>query len=239
MSAGLPPQAIRRRRSRMPTAASSSSRTAAGCRWVPAGTARIRRGCRRSRRHDPAPVHRRPRRAPRPGDRRRPRPAPTAVETGPRIPRDSSTTSSNGSSATATAVTTRRSSPSASSVAPRPLHLRVPADLGSLAFVRDALRSWLDPAPLEVEDAHDVVLAAWEACANAIEHAESPTEAFVDVFAELDDACVRVRVKDSGRWVLRFDRRIVVPVSGSCARRRPPCPSTRATVGRASRSRRR
>ncbi len=92
------------------------------------------------------------------------------------------------------------------SVAPRPLHLRVPADLGSLAFVRDALRSWLDPAPLRVEDAHDVVLAAWEACANAIEHAESPAEAFVDVFAELDDDCVRVRVKDTGQWVPPVDR---------------------------------
>jgi serine phosphatase RsbU (regulator of sigma subunit)/anti-sigma regulatory factor (Ser/Thr protein kinase) len=92
------------------------------------------------------------------------------------------------------------------SVAPRPLHLRVPADLGSLAFVRDALRSWLDPAPLRVEDAHDVVLAAWEACANAIEHAEAPAEAFVEVSAELDDTCVRIRVQDTGRWVPPVDR---------------------------------
>ncbi len=92
------------------------------------------------------------------------------------------------------------------SVAPRPLHLRVPANLGSLAFLRDALRSWLDRAPLEVEDAHDVVLAAWEACANAIEHAESPTEAFIDMSAEVDDACVRVRVEDTGRWMPPSDR---------------------------------
>jgi anti-sigma regulatory factor (Ser/Thr protein kinase) len=87
------------------------------------------------------------------------------------------------------------------SVAPRPLHLRVPAELDSLAFVRDALRSWLDPAPLGVEDAQDVVLSTWEACANAIEHADSPREAFVEVSAELEDSCVRVRVKDTGRWV--------------------------------------
>ncbi|HET7743348.1 MAG TPA: SpoIIE family protein phosphatase [Gaiellaceae bacterium] len=91
-------------------------------------------------------------------------------------------------------------------VAPKPLHLRVPADLASLVLVRDALRSWLDPAPLRVEDAQDVVLATWEACANAIEHAEAPVERFVDVFAELDDTRIRIRVKDSGRWVPPVDR---------------------------------
>jgi serine phosphatase RsbU (regulator of sigma subunit)/anti-sigma regulatory factor (Ser/Thr protein kinase) len=92
------------------------------------------------------------------------------------------------------------------SVAPQPLHLRVPAELDSLAFVRDALRSWLDPAPLPTEDAQDVVLAAWEACANAIEHAASPSEAFVEISAELDDSRVRVRIADTGRWVPPVDR---------------------------------
>ena len=94
-------------------------------------------------------------------------------------------------------------------VAPQPLHLSIPADLGSLEIVRDALRVWLDPLPLADDDRNDVVLATWEACANAVEHAESPRGALVDVFAELVDSSVRVRVEDSGTWappVTRSDR---------------------------------
>ena len=91
-------------------------------------------------------------------------------------------------------------------VAPQPLHLRVPANLGSLEIVREALRIWLDPAPLEVDDAHDVVLATWEACANAVEHAQSPRDEFIDVFAEVVDSSVLIRVEDSGRWVPPVER---------------------------------
>jgi serine phosphatase RsbU (regulator of sigma subunit)/anti-sigma regulatory factor (Ser/Thr protein kinase) len=91
-------------------------------------------------------------------------------------------------------------------VAPRPLHLRAPSDIGSLALVRDSLRTWLESAPLTPRDAEDVVLATWEACANAIEHALDPRESHIEVFAEVDDVAVRIRVEDSGRWATPTDR---------------------------------
>ena len=85
-------------------------------------------------------------------------------------------------------------------VAPRPLELRLPADLGSMDVVRDAMRTWLGGVELERSDAEDVVLATWEACANAIEHAVEPLERTIVVRAALEDSQVRVMVDDTGRW---------------------------------------
>jgi anti-sigma regulatory factor (Ser/Thr protein kinase) len=45
------------------------------------------------------------------------------------------------------------------------------------------------------------VLATWEACANAIEHAADPTSDYIRVHAKLEDSVVRVVVEDTGRWV--------------------------------------
>jgi serine phosphatase RsbU (regulator of sigma subunit)/anti-sigma regulatory factor (Ser/Thr protein kinase) len=86
------------------------------------------------------------------------------------------------------------------SVAPRPLDLRVPNEIVSLDVVRDALRAWLEGARAPRAEAEEVVLAAWEACANAIEHANAPGSGHVVVRATLDDSRVRVVVEDSGRW---------------------------------------
>ena len=94
-------------------------------------------------------------------------------------------------------------------VAPGELDLHVPADLGSMDLVRDAMRAWLQGAPLGRADAEDVVLATWEACANAIEHAVGPTGRTVLVRASLLETRVRVVVKDSGKWApysIRPDR---------------------------------
>jgi anti-sigma regulatory factor (Ser/Thr protein kinase) len=85
-------------------------------------------------------------------------------------------------------------------VAPRELDLTVRADLGSMNLVRDALRVWLDGAPVGRADAEDVVLATWEACANAIEHAVDPRAGTVNVRAALDDSRIRVSVSDTGAW---------------------------------------
>jgi serine phosphatase RsbU (regulator of sigma subunit)/anti-sigma regulatory factor (Ser/Thr protein kinase) len=85
-------------------------------------------------------------------------------------------------------------------VAPRELDLTVRADLGSMDLVRDALRVWLEGSPARRTDAEDVVLATWEACANAIEHAVDPSAGTVRVRAVLDDARVRVSVTDTGAW---------------------------------------
>jgi serine phosphatase RsbU (regulator of sigma subunit)/anti-sigma regulatory factor (Ser/Thr protein kinase) len=91
-------------------------------------------------------------------------------------------------------------------VAPRPLHVRIPSRVGGLDLVRDAMRVWLQGTPLPRVDAHDVVLATWEACANAIEHALEPGADYVDVRAEVTDSRVRVSVEDTGRWTPPTDR---------------------------------
>jgi serine phosphatase RsbU (regulator of sigma subunit)/anti-sigma regulatory factor (Ser/Thr protein kinase) len=91
-------------------------------------------------------------------------------------------------------------------VAPKPLHLRVPSELNSLELVRDTLRVWLAGAPLTRADAHDVVLAVWEACANSIEHAVDPKQDYVDVRAELFDSRMKIVVEDTGRWAPPTER---------------------------------
>jgi anti-sigma regulatory factor (Ser/Thr protein kinase) len=85
-------------------------------------------------------------------------------------------------------------------VAPAPLRLRIPKDTGSLDLVRDAVRAWLEGAPSERTEAEEIVLATWEACANAIEHPGGDGGDSVSLTATLDDSRVRIAVEDSGRW---------------------------------------
>ncbi len=91
-------------------------------------------------------------------------------------------------------------------VAPAPLELRIPNDIGSLELVRDSLRVWLEGTPASPADAHDLVLAAWEACANAVEHAQEPAGDHVSVHADRTETGVRIVVEDSGGWVQPADR---------------------------------
>ena len=91
-------------------------------------------------------------------------------------------------------------------VAPRPLRLRVPSDNDSLDLVRDVVRAWLAGAPMKRSDAHDVVLAVWEACANAIEHAVEPAGEHVEVRADVLDGRVRITVEDTGGWLPPTER---------------------------------
>jgi anti-sigma regulatory factor (Ser/Thr protein kinase) len=88
---------------------------------------------------------------------------------------------------------------------PRNLELRLPARPRSLDVVRDALRVWLQQAPLTQAEAYDVVLAAWEACANAIEHpaAEDGTFAFRAV---LEGSSVAITIEDPGPWLAEAER---------------------------------
>ena len=86
-------------------------------------------------------------------------------------------------------------------IAPQPLHLRVPSDIGSLDVVRDVMRSWLAGAPVSGPEAHEIVLAVWEACANAIEHAVDPREDILQVWANLTPTELRIAVEDTGTWL--------------------------------------
>jgi len=86
-------------------------------------------------------------------------------------------------------------------VAPRPLDMSVPSGEDSLQLVRDAVRTWLEGTELPRTDAEDLLLAAWEVCANAVEHADDPLEETIRVRASVDDSRIRLVVEDSGRFV--------------------------------------
>jgi serine phosphatase RsbU (regulator of sigma subunit)/anti-sigma regulatory factor (Ser/Thr protein kinase) len=90
--------------------------------------------------------------------------------------------------------------------ASQPLHLRLPSTLDSLDIVREALRRWLEQTPTSRTDAQGIVLATWEACANAVEHALDPVEDFFSVDAVLADDAIRVTVIDSGVWSPETER---------------------------------
>jgi anti-sigma regulatory factor (Ser/Thr protein kinase) len=53
---------------------------------------------------------------------------------------------------------------------------------------------------------HEIVLATWEACANAIEHPDGAANGSFQVLAELENSAVRVSVRDSGRWLPETER---------------------------------
>jgi serine phosphatase RsbU (regulator of sigma subunit)/anti-sigma regulatory factor (Ser/Thr protein kinase) len=84
-------------------------------------------------------------------------------------------------------------------VAPQPMDLRLEGGDASLRHAREALRLWLAGAPVAEIDAHDVVLAAWEASANATEH--SASESGFRLHAQLATGTVRIVVEDSGTWL--------------------------------------
>ena len=85
-------------------------------------------------------------------------------------------------------------------VAPQPLELHLAGRFESMDLVRDAMRAWLEGVELDRSAGEDVVLATWEACANAIEHAIEPQIDLVALTAVVEDGRIRVTVSDSGRW---------------------------------------
>jgi anti-sigma regulatory factor (Ser/Thr protein kinase) len=70
----------------------------------------------------------------------------------------------------------------------------------SIPALRRRLRTLFTEAALDEERAYDLVLAACEAATNAVEHAQDPTEPFIDVAAEVVDGRVEIAVRDYGRW---------------------------------------
>jgi len=77
------------------------------------------------------------------------------------------------------------------------LSLHMTAD--RLPVLRDGLRAWLTEAGAAEGEREDIVLACWEAAANAFEH---PVDAdgHVHVAAERLDDHIVVCVADNGRW---------------------------------------
>jgi anti-sigma regulatory factor (Ser/Thr protein kinase) len=84
---------------------------------------------------------------------------------------------------------------------PAPLRVDFPAESGRLALARHALRDWLTRCDMPRRVAQDVLIAAGEACANAIEHGHRDTPGGdVRLAAEASTDTVRVTVADTGSW---------------------------------------
>jgi PAS domain S-box-containing protein len=84
---------------------------------------------------------------------------------------------------------------------PAALHLKFPADPDELTQVRRQLRSWLRQLSLDPLVAQDVLIAACEACANAIEHGYRGAPAgTVALRVEAAGWDLVITVSDQGRW---------------------------------------
>ncbi|GGY57791.1 SpoIIE family protein phosphatase [Streptomyces xanthochromogenes] len=84
---------------------------------------------------------------------------------------------------------------------PAPLEMSFPAESSQLAPVRKSLRSWLDQCDLPPTTVQNVLVAAGEACANAIEHGhrDAPGETiYFRAEAYVDN--LRLTIADTGRW---------------------------------------
>jgi serine phosphatase RsbU (regulator of sigma subunit)/anti-sigma regulatory factor (Ser/Thr protein kinase) len=75
-----------------------------------------------------------------------------------------------------------------------------PAERSVLAGVRQLLRRWLETRGASTDEIYDIVVACQEACANAVEHAYRPGRHSFELDATFDDGCVRVTIRDEGRW---------------------------------------
>jgi PAS domain S-box-containing protein len=89
---------------------------------------------------------------------------------------------------------------------PAPLSVQVPADDPScLAFLRAKLRWWLSAASVGAREASDVMIAAGEATANAVEHATAGRPAGaapvqITLTARATHATIQLTVADTGTW---------------------------------------
>ena len=81
-----------------------------------------------------------------------------------------------------------------------PLELKLRADPSTLAGLRRTLRDWLDRAGASEEESRDIVLAAGEAAANAVEHAYGPGEAQFEFEAHAVAGEITLTVQDFGSW---------------------------------------
>jgi serine phosphatase RsbU (regulator of sigma subunit)/anti-sigma regulatory factor (Ser/Thr protein kinase) len=84
---------------------------------------------------------------------------------------------------------------------PSPLELEFPADVNELAPARTALREWLTRAQVDPDQTLNVLIAAGEAVANAIEHGHrNDPEGVVCLGATVLVDQVRLTITDTGSW---------------------------------------
>ncbi|OBJ03885.1 ATPase [Mycobacterium sp. 1482292.6] len=84
---------------------------------------------------------------------------------------------------------------------PAPLELNFPADVSQLAPTRTALRHWLAKARLDPDQTMNVLVAAGEAVANAIEHGHRHRpQGVIRLGAIATGDAVRLTITDTGSW---------------------------------------
>jgi anti-sigma regulatory factor (Ser/Thr protein kinase) len=76
---------------------------------------------------------------------------------------------------------------------------RLPCASCSVRVLRHELRPFLDVTGLPGEELDDIVLAACEAAANAVDHAGTTSGSF-DVSVAMDGERICISVRDHGRW---------------------------------------
>lgn len=77
---------------------------------------------------------------------------------------------------------------------------RLQARPASAELLRRKLEEWLGQQPVSEQDRFDVLLAASEAFANALEHPQLPAAAVVDVEAGIRDGVLEITIRDYGSW---------------------------------------
>jgi serine/threonine-protein kinase RsbW len=76
----------------------------------------------------------------------------------------------------------------------------MPDRLESLSGLRTELRAWLSTSGVDRETADDVLLAAWEVCANAVEHPVDRQHHDVTLVATAGASGLCIVVEDTGSW---------------------------------------
>ncbi|WP_109526767.1 MULTISPECIES: ATP-binding protein [Nocardia] len=89
--------------------------------------------------------------------------------------------------------------------AARPLISEFPAAVEELSAARHRLRNWLTPHVTDPGHLYDLLLAADEACANAVEHGHNGDGGVIRLSAAIEGDAIRITVTDHGRWVPRND----------------------------------
>ncbi|MGQ0824527.1 MAG: ATP-binding SpoIIE family protein phosphatase [Actinomycetota bacterium] len=84
--------------------------------------------------------------------------------------------------------------------APDRLSLRAPATPESVPATRHAISRWLFQNQIDSEQAFEVLVAASEACANAVQHAYGIAEGTIEIDAYIVGDELVITIRDRGRW---------------------------------------
>ena len=87
------------------------------------------------------------------------------------------------------------------------VHLQMTADTAALVLVRRTLERWLSDLEVRGRLRDDVVTAAGEAVANAVEHAYGPRGGWMHVIGSREGNTLKVVVRDGGHWRKRSSGR--------------------------------